>query len=606
MTNAGNMKELELLAPAKNKEQGIAAINHGADAVYIAGPAFGAREAAANTIHDIELLCQYAHKYYAKTYLTLNTILYDHELEQARELVYQAYNSGCDAIIVQDMALLEMDLPPIPLFASTQTDNYTPEKVKFLEDVGFQRVILARELSLEQIKEISNNTSVDLEAFVHGAICVSYSGRCYLSQMLASRSANRGSCAQLCRLPFDLYNSKGVKIEENKHLLSVKDMNMSAHLADLVDAGVTSFKIEGRLKDMSYVKNITAYYRKCLDNIINKSVKYKRASSGTTKFAFEPDPERTFSRGYTTYFALGRSKGLNAGAAKSVGKYCGKVIACDNKTFKLDTGDLINGDGICFFDTSGKLTGTRINSVSEGVVSPLSMNGITKGTKIFRNSDRMFDKTLAGESATRKIQVNISLIVSDNSVQITAVDEDGIKAEIKLSHQMEKARNIEKIKDTIINQFSKTGNEIFNFTINSIDCEYFFPISEINNWRRLLSAKLETQREKSYKRNTFKIAPSTIPYIADNINFTANVSNHLAERFYKRHGVVKIEKAVETGTIPAKVMFNKYCIKYELGICPVKQGGKETGDLFLHNSGKVLKLKFDCKNCEMSIEISTK
>jgi putative protease len=597
------MKVIELLAPAKNRETGEAAINHGADAVYIGGSRFGAREAAGNSFADIELLCKYAHRYYAKVYLTLNTILCDSELEQAREMLVRAYDIGCDAVIVQDMALLEMDLPPIPLFASTQTDNYLPEKVKFLQDAGFERVILARELSLQQIAEIRKSTTVELESFVHGSVCVSYSGRCYLSEVLSGRSANRGCCAQLCRLPFDLYDDKGVKIVGSKHLLSIKDLNMSGYLENLIDAGVTSFKIEGRLKDIAYVKNITAYYRKCIDEILNKSDGYKKSSSGSVDLFFEPDVEKSFSRGFTTYFAEGRTQGLNAGTAKSTGKFCGTVVSVDKRSFVMDNADsLANGDGVCFFDSSGKLFGVRVNSVNENTVTPLSMANIRTGTKIFRNFDRLFDKKLAGKSAVRKIHADVSIEISEDVIRIKAGDEDGVDVDTVIPHSSEKTVDSDKMLKTIIEQFGKTGNDIFDFKIECSDCEYFFPISVINEWRRQLIRSLTVERQTRYKRKESKIVPSDIAYIADEVDFTANVSNSLAERFYRRHGVRKIEKAVEFGTVPKRLMYNKYCIKFELGMCPIKQDAPKSGNLFLRYADKKLKLIFDCKKCEMSVE----
>ncbi|MDR1583796.1 MAG: U32 family peptidase [Prevotellaceae bacterium] len=596
------IKIIELLAPAKNRESGEAAINHGADAVYIGANKFGAREAAGNSFADIELLCEYAHRYYAKVYLTLNTILYDNELEQAREMLVQAYNTGCDAVIVQDMALLEMDLPPIPLFASTQTDNYSPEKVKFLQDVGFERVILARELSLKQIVEIRKSTTVELESFVHGSICVSYSGRCYLSEALSGRSANRGCCAQLCRLPFDLYDDKGVKIAGDKHLLSLKDLNMSEYLNDLITAGITSFKIEGRLKDIAYVKNITAYYRKCIDKILDKSDGYRKSSSGDVELFFEPDVERSFSRGFTTYFTNGRTQGLNAGTAKSVGKYYGTAVSVSKRSFVVDNTDLLaNGDGICFFDNSGKLIGTRVNSVDRNTITPLSMDGIRTGTKIFRNYDRLFDRKLMGKSAVRKIHADVSIEISEDFVYIKACDEDCVEVDISVPHSSEKTIDSNKMLKTIIEQFGKTGNNIFDFKIDCRNCEYFFPISVINAWRRQLILVLANERQTHYKQRKSTIVPSDIVYITDEVDFTANISNSLAERFYRRHGVRKIEKAVESGTIPKRLMYNKYCIKFELGMCPVKQNAPKSGDLFLCYANKKLKLNFDCRKCEMSI-----
>jgi putative protease len=596
------IKTIELLAPAKNRESGEAAINHGADAVYIGGYKFGAREAAGNSFADIERLCEYAHKYRAKVYLTLNTILYDNELEPAREMIVRAYNTGCDAIIVQDMALLEMDLPPIPLFASTQTDNYLPEKIKFLQDVGFKRTILARELSLEQIAEIRKSTEIELESFVHGSICVCYSGRCYLSEVLSNRSANRGSCAQLCRLPYDLYNDSGVKIAGNKHLLSLKDLNMSDYLEDLTAAGVTSFKIEGRLKDVSYVKNITAYYRKRIDKILDKSNNYTKSSSGNVNLFFEPDAERSFSRGSTSYFAKGRKQGLNAGTAKSTGKFCGTVVAVAKHSFVMDNaGSLANGDGVCFFDISGRLSGTRVNSVNKNTITPLSMENIRTGTKIFRNSDRLFDKKLFGKSAVRKIHADVYIEISVKNILIRAEDEDGVVVNISIPHSSEKAIDKDKMQKTIIGQFGKTGNDIFDFRTECPDCEYFFPISGVNAWRRQLIHTLDNERQKQYKRKESKIIPSDIAYITDEIDYTANVSNSLAERFYRRHGVQKIERAVESGTVPDRLMYNKYCIKFELGMCSVKQDAPKSGDLFLCYANTKLKLHFDCKKCEMSI-----
>jgi putative protease len=599
--NKQAVTSIELLAPARNRESGEAAINHGADAVYVGGDKFGAREAAGNSIADIERLCGYAHKYFAKVYLTLNTILYDNELEQAREMIIRAYNAGCDAVIIQDMALLEMDLPPVPLFASTQTDNCSIEKVRFLENAGFSRVILARELSLSQIAAIRESTTIELESFIHGSLCVSYSGRCYLSEILAGRSANRGRCAQLCRLPFDLYNDKGVKIAADKHLLSLKDLNMSEHLEDLMHAGVTSFKIEGRLKDILYVKNITAYYRRRIDEILEQSVSCRKASSGKVHLLFEPDPERSFSRGFTTYFAKNRKRGLNAGTAKSTGKPCGTVVSVDNHSFVTDDIDsLTNGDGICFFDNSGKLLGTRVNSVNGNTVTPLSMHGISAGTEIFRNSDRLFDKKLAAKSAVRKIHADVSIKVSETNIRITAKDEDGIDVDISIPHSMEKALNKDKIRETVIEQAGKTGNDIFDFEVYA-ECEYFFPVAAINAWRRQLIRALEDERQKRYRRKESKVVPSDTAYISDEIDFTANVSNSLAVRFYRRHGVKTIRHAVETGTVPTHLMYNKYCIKFELGMCP-KQGAPNSGDLFLLYSNKRLVLHFDCKRCEMRID----
>ena len=595
-------KNIELLSPAKNAEYGVAAINHGADAVYIAGTRFGAREAAGNTMQQIAELCRYAHRYSAKVYLALNTILYEHELDEARRLAFDAWDAGCDALIVQDMALAEMELPPLPLFASTQVDNCSTEKIKFLQNVGFKRVILARELSLKEIAEIGAETSIELETFVHGSLCVSCSGRCYMSQILAGRSANRGACAQLCRLPYDLYDDKGQRLAEGKHLLSLKDLNLSDHLEALLDAGVSSFKIEGRLKDLSYVKNITAHYRRRLDSILAGSAEYAKASAGEVKFNFEPDPERSFSRGFTTYFALGRSSEMKAQSSKSQGKYAGTVLSCDKLFFVLDKNVLENGDGICFFDSDGRLSGTRVNRVEQGCVFPLSMSGISAGLKIFRNSDRLFDKLLAGESAVRKIKAQASMQIDrDKNIILKAVDETGIQAELLFENRGELSKSPEKNAQNIKNLLSKTGNSIFIFEINEVAGEYFFPMSEINGWRRSLISKLEKVRKQSFIRAGGGVVPNEIPYISDSVDFTANVSNSLSERFYRRHGVKQVEYAAECGTKTDSLMFNKYCIKYELGLCPCKQNATPCGQLYLQHGNKKFKLIFDCRNCRMEL-----
>jgi putative protease len=597
-------QNIELLSPAKNAECGIAAVNHGADAVYIAGLRFGAREAAGNTMQEIAELCRYAHRYSAKVYLTLNTILYENELEEARRLAFEAWNAGCNALIVQDMAFAEMDLPPLPLFASTQADNCSKEKIKFLQDVGFKRIILARELSLKEIAEIRNETSVELEAFVHGSLCVACSGRCYMSQIIAGRSANRGVCAQPCRLPYDLCDDKGRQIAENKYLLSLKDLNLSDHLEKLLEAGVSSFKIEGRLKDLSYVKNITALYRRRLDAILSGSSKYAKASAGEVKFNFDPDPERSFSRGFSKYFAFGRSKGMSAQSSKSQGKYAGTVVSCNKLSFVLDKNVLENGDGICFFDAEARLSGTRVNRVENGCVFPLSMSGISVGLKIFCNSDRLFDKKLAGESAVRKIKTQINMLINtDKNVALRAVDETGIQVELLFENRGERSKSPEKNEQNIKNLLSKTGNSIFVFEIDKVAGEYFFPTSEINGWRRTLISKLEEARKQSPERAGCKITPNEIPYISDSVDFTANVSNSLSESFYRRHGVKQIEYAAECGTKINTLMFNKYCIKYELGLCPSKQNAKPSGELFLQHGNKKFKLLFDCKNCCATIVI---
>jgi collagenase-like PrtC family protease len=399
---------LELLAPAKNADFGIAAINHGADAVYIGGPAFGARANAGNTLADIERLSRHAHRFNAKVFVALNTILRDDELDEARQMAWQAYESGADALIVQDMGLLEMDLPPIQLHASTQTDNRNPAKVKFLEDAGFSQVVLARELSMKEVAEIAAQTNVALEYFVHGALCVAFSGQCFISHAHTGRSANRGECSQACRLPYTLVDDKGKTITENQHLLSMKDNNQSNNVLALAQAGVSSFKIEGRYKDLSYVKNITAHYRTLLDEVLTGHPEFHRASSGHSTYTFTPQPEKTFNRGYTDYFANDRQDDIGAfDAAGFVGEAIGEVTEIGPNYFMVNAeSDFNNGDGVCFYDAHAEVVGFRINRAEGKKLFPVANpEGLTEGATLFRNHDQAFERALEKESAERLVSI---------------------------------------------------------------------------------------------------------------------------------------------------------------------------------------------------------
>ena len=426
-------RRIELLAPAKDLTCGIEAINHGADAVYIGAPKFGARAAAGNSLDDIRALCDYAHLYNARIYVALNTLLREDELPEAEQLIRQLYQAGVDALIVQDMGITRLNLPPIPLHASTQTDNRTPEKVKFLEAVGFTQVVLARELSLNEIRQISEQTTVPLEVFVHGALCVSYSGQCYLSAALSGRSANRGECAQYCRLPYSMVDANGTEIVHDKHLLSLKDMNRSDQLEALLDAGVSSLKIEGRLKDVTYVKNITAYYRKKLDVILARRPEYCRASAGTSKYTFEPVAEKSFNRGFTPFFLRERSKDITAfNTPKSLGEPVGTVKELKGNSFTVaGLKQLNNGDGLVFFNGRDELEGFRVNRVEANRVFPLDMPAIKPKTPLYRNFDQVFEKQLAKPSAERKLSVKIEFL--DNSFGFTLVMEDETGARVMLT-----------------------------------------------------------------------------------------------------------------------------------------------------------------------------
>ena len=597
--------KIELLAPARNFSCGKAAIDNGADAVYIAGSRFGAREAAGNTMEEVEQLAAYAHRFYAKTYLTLNTILYEKELEAARQLLIDAWNAGVDAVIIQDMALLEMDLPPIPLFASTQTNNATPEKIKFLQDVGFERIILARELSLNEITAIRKATSIDLEFFIHGALCVSYSGQCFLSQALSGRSANRGACAQPCRAIYDLLDGNNQTIIRNKHLLSLRDLNLSNHLEALMDAGVSSFKIEGRLKNESYVKNVVAYYRQKIDAVLEEKKNCTKASCGKTLHYFTPQVERSFSRGFTNYFLEGRNaKMFSHDTGKAIGQEVGKIIQTGNNWFTYSGKPLHAADGICFFDKQGNLQGTNVNQIIDEKVFVQNGNGLTSGSIVFRNFDYLFEQQLKRNSR-RSIRAEIAFIADEKNIQITAKDECGITVSLIVEQCGTLAKNEQAATENIQTQLEKSGNTIFDFSVIEINCTpiYFYPTSFLNTWRREITELLLAEREKQRKKKKISLTPNTIPYPEKEVDYRTNIANSLSRKFYERHGATILSEAFEISPIDtAQLMRTKYCVKYAIGACQ-KQGGKEKikEPLYLLNNGKKLRLTFDCKNCQMII-----
>lgn len=601
---------IELLAPAKNIEFGKAAINHGADAVYIGYSRFGAREAAGNSLSDIEALINYAHFFHARVYVTINTILYNSELEEVQQLIHQLYNIGTDAIIIQDMGILEMNLPPIPLHASTQTHNFQLERISFLEKVGFSRVILARELSINEIDKIKRHTNIELEAFVHGALCVSFSGQCYLSQALANRSANRGVCAQPCRSSFDLVDENGNILQKDKHLLSLRDLNQSSNIESLIDAGVTTFKIEGRLKDIEYVKNITAYYRKEIDKILGNRPHAKRASSGSVEIAFEPNPLRSFNRGFTSHFAHGRQNNMATHhTQKAIGQLLGKVIRVENNWFSIESDfDVANDDGLCFFSEKKRLVGIKVNRVESNRIYPLDMNGLYEGAQIFRNSDKAFTNLLKRNVSSRFFACEISIEPNKNGLTITLIDEDNLCTSLTQILTLEPANEPQKAKQTIETQLSKTGE--FPFRVTKVQVKVadrptpFVTLSQLNSLRRKLFETHSQNRIQKHPRETKTLIPNSHPYPQSHIDFRANVSNRLAEKFYQRHGVNTIEPAFELQSQIAgeKVMTMRYCILHELGYCNGKEKQPKTPKkLFLKDNNKTYPLHFDCKNCEMSI-----
>ena len=605
-------QKVEILAPAKNLVQGIAAINAGADAVYMGAPLYGARTNATNSVEDIAEMVAYAHLFKAQVFVVLNTILYEKELEPCEKLIHELYAIGVDALIIQDMAILEMNLPPIVLHASTQANNRDPKHVKFLKDAGIQRVVLARELNLDQIREIHEASDVELEFFVSGALCVSFSGNCYMSIAGGERSANRGSCAQNCRLPYNLTDGTGKTLIANSHLLSIKDLDLSDQLPNLIEAGITSFKIEGRLKDVVYVKNNTSFLRKKLDAFLENNDQFQKASSGTTFYNFEPEMDRSFNRGYTDYFVNQRKAKIGSWESpKSQGQYIGKLIETKANGYVIENSDkLNNGDGLYFINEAGEADGAQINIIINNIVVPNTFKAIPIGTEIYRNSDAEFNRIVEKEnSALRKISVDLVFTETQEGFMLVATDEDGHTSIATLETEKEAAKNGNDTLPNIKANLVKTGNT--PFMVENVAIEFsnnwFLPISKVNEIRRTVLEQLIDIRINEYHREEFQIKPTEHPYPVQELDFTYNVSNSLARQFYKRHGVTEIEKAFELQWDPGKsrVMVTKYCVKYELGKCARFQrdtmGEKVVQPLTLTHGENAYKLKFNCKPCEMEI-----
>ncbi|MGL5682342.1 MAG: peptidase U32 family protein [Marinifilaceae bacterium] len=595
------MRRVELLAPAKNMEIAIAAITNGADAVYIGAPAFGARQAAGNTLDDISSVVDYAHRYYCKVFVTFNTILFDTELESAERMIWDLYNIGVDALIVQDLGVLRMKLPPIALHASTQMHNYDIERIKFLDQLGFTRIVLARELTMAQIREIRAAVKAELEVFIHGALCVSLSGQCYLSHHMSGRSANRGECAQPCRQRWNVEDADGKKILSNEHILSLKDMNQTDYIAELVNIGVDSLKIEGRLKDENYVVNVVRHYATHLDKI-----GAHRAASGETVTTFMPDIERSFNRGYTNYFASGqKSSGMvNRLTPKATGKKIGKVIKVVGKIMQLEsTEEVHNGDGLCYFD-KGELKGIRVNIVRGDNIECNEMLMLKPGTEVYRNYDHQFVEQIKKLKSRRVIDVDITLFNDGDFLVAHAEDCDGNQATVMSDSNFETAQN-EKQRERMEQQMSKTGDTFYR-CVNSIyqgDVVLFVPMAQLNELRRKLLDALTEVRLVNRPVEPLFVENVHVTYPLQN-DWKLNISNRLAKQFYMDHGVDTPEMSFETSAQKSKteLMHTRYCILKEIGQClKEKSISKLKQPLYLTNDKHRFRLDFDCKRCFMKI-----
>lgn len=588
------LRKLELLAPAADKNVAIQAILHGADAVYIGGPSHGARSKAANSVEDIAEVVRFAHQFRARVYVTLNTLVYESEIKEVEALVHEMYRIGVDALIVQDMSLLRMKLPPIALHASTQCDTRTVKKAKFLEDVGFSQIVLARELSLAEIKDICHNVSVPVECFVHGALCVSYSGRCAASQVELGRSANRGQCAQMCRMPYSLRNGRGEIVEKDKHLLSLRDFNASGSLREMILAGVSSFKIEGRMKDADYVKNITASYRAQIDSIIAEFPdKFCRSSYGESFIDFTPKLDKSFNRGFTDYFLNGRKQASMASLLTP--KSMGEVVK--------DVNILNNGDGISFFNHNGEYVGVGVNKVENGRIIGSRQFKLPKGAEIHRTLDRQWQKVMSRDTAQRKVKVDISV----DEEGITACDERGVSVRIFLDVSKSEAHNVMQPRPI----FEKLGGTIYvlnNFE-NKLLPQTFIPASQLTALRRRLVKELDQANESTYKFDYRRPENTEAVYVSQSLDSRDNVANSLAVSFYRDHGVKKIISAVEVNHDRNRqtVMTTRYCLRRELGCClkdksvsPEKRK-RYAGPLSISTGPHTFDLEFDCARCEMNV-----
>ncbi len=610
--------KIELLAPARDLETGRVAVDSGADAVYIGGPGFGARHAAGNSLEDVAELVRYARPFGVRVYATLNTLLFDDELEEARRVAQGLISAGVDALIVQDMAFLRMDLEGVEFHASTQTSNMTPEDVAFPGRAGFRRVILERALSLDEIRAIraASPEELELEVFVHGAICVGYSGRCFFSKATGSRSGNRGNCSQPCRLAYDLVDGDGQVLMKGKHLLSVRDLDLSAHLGELLDAGVTSFKIEGRLKDASYVRNIVGHYRRLLDEAMVARPGLQRASAGISVPDFTPDPAKSFTRGATNYFLPGAVRGVASfDTPKAMGETVGRVgqTGCDrtgNKWFIVrgrfpSCGGVSRSDGICFF-AGGELQGTNINRVEGERIYPNKMDGIAPGTEIYRNYDHAFTRAVERSRTRRRIGASAVVGMNASQVCVSFTDETGLSVTVLREGVFEEAKNPPKMLATLRDELSRSGDTIFEVKEVAVEGGglpvRFVPVSTVAGMRREgLQRLLEARQRLAPERNP-AVEDMSALFPRTRLTAAENVVNRLAEQFYRDHGVTEIEPALEQRESLAgeTVMRTRYCIRREMGEC-LREGSGLRGELYLERGRDRYRLDFDCATCEMRV-----
>ena len=605
-----NTVQISLLAPARSLESGIVAVNHGADEIYVGAPKFSARQAAGNSIEDIAALVRYAHKFRVKVYVAFNTLLFDSEMDDALNMIWQIFHTGADALIIQDMGLLELDLPPIPLHASTQANNVTPEHIQFLEAAGFSRVILARELSLPEISAIRQLTTVPLECFVHGSLCVSYSGQCYLSHAVGNRSANRGECAQPCRLTYNLVDGNNRILVQDKHLLSLRDLNLSEYVPQLIQAGATSLKIEGRLKDETYVANVVSYYRQIIDDFMENNRDFRKSSLGKVTTAFTPDPEKTFNRKYSQYFIHNRStQDISAmDTPKSMGKRMGVITKVTAGYAEIDAAEPFrNGDGICFLTADGQLQGTYVNEVEGSRITPANFVDWQVGTVIYRNLDTAFEKSMQLDKTKRRIPCQIQIEAHGESLEFVAtIPEENLVASLAVS-DFSPATNAERALAMCDQQLKKSGNTIFEVMEVSIISPVVphFSAAQLNEIRRSLLEKLESLLEMSYQRDERPLVKTSHPYPQTAIDYNGNITNEKAKAFYQRHGAELVRWAPEKWGYRGgeALMTTKFCLRYAMGWCKIHQHptGEVPEQLFLTRENRRFRLEFDCRKCVMKV-----